>query len=209
MEAAGEVMKAKLGTVCMALGLSLIAAALGLLLYNQNEANQAGEASAQLMELLEEQLETVPERPGELEVPREVLTAEELEMTEFVIDGHAYIGYISIPALELELPILSQWDMDKLQIAPCRYYGTLKGNDLVLMAHNYDKHFGRLDKLADGDAVYFKDMDGVVTAYTVTGQDILDPDAVEEMTAGEFDLTLFTCTYGGENRVTVYCDRAK
>lgn len=202
-------MKAKLGTVCMALGLSLIAAALGLLLYNQNEANRAGEASAQLMELLEEQLETVPERPGELEVPREVLTAEELEMTEFVIDGHAYIGYISIPALELELPILSQWDMDKLQIAPCRYYGTLKGNDLVLMAHNYEKHFGRLDELADGDAVYFKDMDGVVTAYTVTGQDILDPDAVEEMTAGEFDLTLFTCTYGGENRVTVYCDRAK
>ena len=25
---------------------------------------------------------------------------------------------------------------------------------------------------------------------------------------GDFDLTLFTCTYGGESRVTIYCDKA-
>jgi hypothetical protein len=36
----------------------------------------------------------------------------------------------------------------------------------------------------------------------------LDPYAVEEMTSGEFDLPLFTCTYGGKSRVTVYCDKA-
>ena len=37
--------------------------------------------------------------------------------------------------------------------------------------------------------------------------DILDHTAVEDMISGEYDLTLFTCTYGGENRVTVRCDR--
>ena len=37
--------------------------------------------------------------------------------------------------------------------------------------------------------------------------EILQPTAVEEMTAGEFDLTLFTCTYGGKSRVTVRYDR--
>ena len=51
-------------------------------------------------------------------------------------------------------------------------------------------------------------MDGVVTNYEVVGLDVLVPTAVEEMTAGDFDLTLFTCTYGGQSRVAVYCDRA-
>ena len=75
------------------------------------------------------------------------------------------------------------------------------------MAHNYASHFGGLSELSEGDNVFFTDMDGIVTMYEVVAQDILDPYAVEEMTSGEFDLTLFTCTYGGQSRVTVYCDR--
>ena len=75
------------------------------------------------------------------------------------------------------------------------------------MAHNYDKHFVNIDQLELGDAVLFTDMDGVTTGYEVVAVDILAPSAVEEMTSGAFDLTLFTCTYGGQNRVTVYCDR--
>lgn len=33
--------------------------------------------------------------------------------------------------------------------------------------------------------------------------------AVEEMRAGEWDLTLFTCTYDGRARVTVRCIRTE
>ena len=50
-------------------------------------------------------------------------------------------------------------------------------------------------------------MDGVTTRYKVVAMDILEPTAVDVMTAGEFDLTLFTCTYSGQSRVTVYCDK--
>ena len=50
-------------------------------------------------------------------------------------------------------------------------------------------------------------MDGVTITYKVVAKDILDPTAVEEMTEGTYDLTLFTCTYGGQSRVTVFCDR--
>ena len=75
------------------------------------------------------------------------------------------------------------------------------------MAHNYNSHFGRISKLNIGDTVYFTDMDGQIVEYQVMGKDILPPDAVEEMTAGNFDLTLFTCTYGGGSRITVYCDQ--
>jgi sortase A len=34
----------------------------------------------------------------------------------------------------------------------------------------------------------------------------LEPTAVEEMTNSGYALTLFTCTYGGQSRVTVRCD---
>ena len=33
----------------------------------------------------------------------------------------------------------------------------------------------------------------------------LAPTAVDEMTGGDWDLTLFTCTYSGQARVTVRC----
>ena len=78
---------------------------------------------------------------------------------------------------------------------------------MVLMAHNYVHHFQGLSKLEIGDDVYFMDMDGNEIHYEVVGKDILEATAVEEMTAGDFNLTLFSCTYGGFARVTIYCDR--
>ena len=58
-----------------------------------------------------------------------------------------------------------------------------------------------------GDPVYFTDMDGVTTAYEVAEVDTLSATAVEEMTGSGFDLTLFTCNYSGQARVTVRCNR--
>ena len=50
-------------------------------------------------------------------------------------------------------------------------------------------------------------MNAVTFTYEVMAVDVLDPYATEEMVSGEYDLTLFTCTYGGASRVTVRCDR--
>ena len=44
--------------------------------------------------------------------------------------------------------------------------------------------------------------------YEVIELETLSPFAIEEMTGGNWDLTLFTCTYGGKSRVTVRCTRA-
>lgn len=200
-------MRHKLGIICITLGTALILSALALFLYNRRQDNAAGEASVNLLPQLLEQIRE-GERAPESDAPTNGPSLEEaFTMKEVVIDGYAYIGYLTIPALELELPILSSWDSKRLQIAPCRYTGTLKEGNLVLMAHNFKKHFGRLSQLTEGDSISFMDMDGTVTYYSVAAFDILDPYAVEEMTAGEYDLTLFTCTYGGQSRVTVYCDR--
>ena len=139
----------------------------------------------------------------------ELLPPSAFEMTRVEIGGYDYIGYLSIPALELELPIMADWDYGQLQIAPCRYHGSVNGRDLVLMAHNYNSHFGRISQLELLDELTFTNMDGKEITYQVVGKDILDPTAVEEMTSGDFDLTLFTCTYGGGSRITVYCERVK
>ena len=77
----------------------------------------------------------------------------------------------------------------------------------VMRAYGESAH-RRLAELAEGDSVVFTDMDGIATVYQVVAQDVLSATAVEEMTAGVFDLTLFTCTYGGKSRMTVYCDIA-
>ena len=198
----------------MLLGTALIFGALSLFIYNYHEATEAEMVSMnllpQLMEVIEdnEKAATQPETYVQpVGTPIEFLDPSAFEMTEVEIDGYAYIGYLSIPSLNLELPIMADWDDTRLEIAPCRYTGSVRGEDLVLMAHNYATLFGGLSKLSEGDSVIFTDMDGVRTEYQVVGQDILEPSAVEEMTSGDFDLTLFTCTYGGKSRVTVYCDR--
>lgn len=208
-------MRNKFGILFMVLGAALLVGALSLFLYNQNEDNVAGQAVAELMPQLVERIQEEQEQitdeevilPEDPAIPDELVDPSTFVMTEVEIDGHNYIGYLSIPSLELELPIMADWNYKKLNIAPCRYTGTVKGEDLVLMAHNYKRHFGKLSELAEGDLVVFTDMDGEVTQYEVVAQDILMPTAVEEMTSGEFDLTLFTCTYGGRSRVTVYCDK--
>ena len=128
-------------------------------------------------------------------------------MTVVPIEGQDYLGFIGIPALGLELPVMADWDYEKLKIAPCRYSGSVFTDDFVVMAHNYKKHFGRLSQLVSGDTVTFTDMEGKTVYYEVVSAEVLPKTAVEEMTSGDFEFTLFTCTYTGESRVAVRCDR--
>lgn len=172
---------------------------LSLFLWNWNENRKAGAAVTEILPQITEAI------GDETDVPDPYDT----EMTEVEIDGYYYIGNLSIPALNLKLPVMADWSYPQLRIAPCRYYGSTKTDDLVIAAHNYSYHFGTIKNLAVGDKVYFMDMDGIVSAYEVIEIDTLSPTAVEEMTDAGFDLTLFTCTYGGQSRVTVRCERTE
>ena len=50
-------------------------------------------------------------------------------------------------------------------------------------------------------------MDGNVFTYRMVEQETLPPTAMDAMESGEWDLTLFTCTMGGQSRVTVRFER--
>ena len=208
-------MRSKAGVLCIVAGVLLMLSALGFYFFNQKEDAQAQTAVRQVIPQLVERIQESTEVEfgsgqeafSQLQIPTELLTEEDKAMTEVEIDGYLYIGYVSIPALELDLPIMSSWSYPQLSISPCRYTGSVRGEDLVLMGHNYVSHFGKLSNLQLGDVVRFTDMDGAVIEYAVVGKDLLPAAAVEEMTSGDFDLTLFTCNYSGKSRVTIYCDR--
>lgn len=181
-------------------GLLLIAAALFLTGYNLFDQMRAQRSAAQAAAQLAEWLP----QAGEAAVP-DYLMAPEMEMPVETIDGVDYVGVLRIPSLALELPVISQWSYPLLKIAPCRYSGSAYQNNLVLCAHNYASHFGNLKNLHIGDAVTFTDMDGNLFTYQVAELETLPPQATEEMENGDWDLTLFTCTVGGQSRVTVRC----
>ena len=186
----------------MILGTALVLAALSLFFWNRWEDRQAGEVAGDILLRIIEKIQQ-PDDDGEPSYPDPYDPA----MTELEIDGYAYIGCLSIPAIELELPVMSEWDYTRLKIAPCRYTGSVKTNDFVIAGHNYTRHFGPLSDLSPGDQVLFTDMDGKVWVYQVAAVEVLAPTAVEDMTASGYDLTLFTCTYGGTSRATVRCER--
>ena len=207
-------MRSKVGILCMLIGTALVLGSLSLFLRNEKESDDAQVFAEKVMPVIQDEiihsLQTVPTQPnGSENTPVELLRPEDLIMTEKMINGYPYIGYLTVPELNLELPVMSNWNSQRLTISPCRFTGTVKGKDLVIMAHNYKSHFGKLSTLSEGSEVRFVDMDGVVWNYEVVALDVLAAEAVEEMTAGEYDLTLFTCTTNRTHRVTVRCNQVK
>ena len=177
-------------------GLLLLAAALCLTLWNLEESRAAETAARQTL--------TVLETP-QPEIQQAKMPAPEAEMPTKEIDGNLYVGTLEIPALEVKLPVISEWDYTRLKIAPCRYKGSAYRGDLIIAAHNYQSHFGGLHRLKAGDSVIFTDAAGNRFTYAVSQTEQLSGAAIEEMEAGDWDLTLFTCTVGGAARVTVRC----
>lgn len=192
------------GKVLVLFGLLLMLA--GLLWYAAMLGESAHAASA--VEMLVPQVQQIiSEIPVKQENTEEPIREQEA-MTEKLIDGIGYVGVLEIPALSLELPIISSWSAEHGKIAPCRYFGSVYQDDLILCAHNYDSHFGKLKLLTAGDAVAFTDMDGNEYFYQVQESLTLDGANVEGIREGDWDLTLFTCTSGGKKRYIVRCRKA-
>lgn len=195
----------KISGILMSVGLLLIVAALALTCYNYYDERRAESNITEILSHMTSD-EVVTPATQENQVPDYVLNPD-MKMPETEIDGHNYIGVVSIPKLNVTLPVMSELSNAKLKIAPCRYKGSAYSDDMILAAHNYRKHFGSLKMLEEGDKVFFTDTDNNVFTYEVKQVETLGSYAVEEMQSGEWDLTLFTCTIGGRSRVTVRCNK--
>lgn len=205
------------GLLLITIGLLLIAAALFLVSYNLYDELRAEQSARQAVTQLDAYLpaEAAPEAPSDSTGDQEPLVSDErtaipdyvlspnMEMPVETINGIDFTGVLRIPALELELPIISEWNYPNLKTAPCRYSGSAYLNNLIICGHNYTSHFGTLKNLWEGDIATFTDMDGNVFTYKMVERETLLPTSIDAMESGEWDLTLFTCTVGGQSRVTI------
>ena len=198
-------MKRKIGNVLMTLGTLLILAALCLTIYNIWESQKSDQNSSEILAQLEDEMEDEDEDQDQ-DIPIYQLYPD-MEMPVYEVDGIAYIGVLEIPVLGLKLPVASEWSYPNLRSSPCRYQGSVYQDNMIIAGHNYNRHFGRLKDLGIGDEIRFTDADGNIFDYQVADLESLPGTAVEEMEAGEWDMTLFTCTYGGKSRVTIRCRR--
>lgn len=200
-------MKRRAGMICMILGAVLIGAALSLFLYNEWDSARAEERAEQVLEQMQKQTED----DAEEETEDENISGEETERTEqenaladtddfgkeiISIDGNDYIGWISIPSISLELPVMAQWSEEGLKTAPGRYAGSPSEDNLVIAGHNYRRHFSPIKWLEPGTEISFTDAEERVRYYEIEETEELLPDQVEAMITktekDTWDLTLFT-----------------
>ena len=191
-------MRRKQGRRLMLTGLVLIISALFLLVYNIVQDQQAGQAASLALEGVKREILESGNPQGMLD------KANKKEETIRYIDGYPYLGYLNIPSLEMEWPIISDWSYEALRLTPNRHFGSYITGDMVLAGHNNMMHFGRLVELDIGDLILFTDMDGDVYFYKVNMIDNLDPSQSQVIADSGSNLTLYTCTYSRYKRVTIF-----
>jgi len=130
-----------------------------------------------------------------------------IEMPGEKVNGHEYIGTLSIPSLGLKVPVQRNWSYENLSVSPCRYSGSAYAGNLAIIAHTY--HFGKLSSLALDATITFTDMENNVFRYVVREKNTISPNDANEIAHSGYDLTLVTCTLSGTKRVAVYCERVK
>jgi len=198
-------------------GMLMILSAAGICVWNAGEDRRAGEYAGQMLADLKK---TIPEEP-QVSLPYEPLTGKDAVLPEIIpakasesenlsAEQPDYCGYISIPAIGIELPVRQNWSEAELKLSPCRYSGSLDTNDLIIAAHNYRSQFGKLRSLSPGDLIEMTDLYGGKHRFTVSEIEIVEGDHIEQMMQGggeQWSLTLFTCTLNGQSRVTVRAER--
>ncbi|MDO4804327.1 MAG: sortase, partial [Lachnospiraceae bacterium] len=221
--------KKRKGGKLILIGVLAIASALGLVLFNLWDSNRAAKASneivAQLDAVIPEErhlpsgpvIEEAPTREEEEQQKKEKEKVPPMPTIE--VDGYFYIGELDIPDLGLHLPVMAEWDLDRLKVSPCHYSGSYYTDDLVILAHNYLRHFSLIKWIDIGAKIYFTNVEGVVYEYEVSNRTTLEPQQVTEMIANQnnsndedaedWDLTLFTCNTGGATRCAVRCIRVE
>ena len=224
----------KKGGFAIVFGLLLLCGALSLTGYNYWDGIRAERASALIQEKLDDVLKDMDlaaapmgKKDNSGEVDERVLLPDSVsignaykvpEMPVITIDGYDYIGTLEIPSLNLRLPVMDHWDYERLKISPCRYSGSYFTGDLVICAHNYQRHFSPVKTMDLNESVYFITADKVVYEYIVSNRQTVQPTAIEEMIDNrknsrqkgeeeDWDLTLFTCNTGGQTRCAVRCVR--
>ncbi len=189
------------------LGLGLILGGARLWLRNREESELAGQSAEQIGLQLAQQIQLQARKGLEPLPPNAALLDQVPEMPTLEVEDSPYLGILEIPDLSLRLPVLAEYSDAGLNLAPCRYSGSVYTGDLVICGHNYASFFDSLLSIPLGTEVLFTDCSGRQWRYTVANRETLEPNEVEKMIqpSQDWSLTIFTCHFGGRTRCAVRC----
>lgn len=179
--------------VFICFGLFCLTCSIGLTGYNLYENHCASKNAAAVIRKLSETIEDI-----HIDVtPKQMQTVN--------INGYEYIGTLNISLLDLKTPILSETTSQLLDVAPCCYSGSFLEDNLVIGGHNYRSLFGKLHHSEVGMEVNFYDVYDKCYTYQIAKIEILNPNSIDDLIHSQYDLSIYTCTNDGRNRIVVRC----
>lgn len=198
------------GLACIAAGLLSLGAAGLLFLRNERLELAAQAVNSGILPRLESALLKAQENTedsAENGVQKGLFDG--MQEPSIEIDGRRYLGILTIPSLQLQLPVLADCTEENLKLGPCRYAGTVADHNMIIAGHNYRRQLSPIKQLQPGAVISFLDVAGNETVYEVSERALIGGLETEEMYAGEWDLTVFTCNLGGKSRVTLRCSKTE
>ena len=152
--------KAKTSYVILALGIILIAAAVGLYgvrtVSSHIAASHARDVMTEMSRLIPQYADDDPKASGEMGTP----------LPQIEIDGTSFIGYLEFKQQEAKIPVAAD-DYDGKEFAS-RAGGWPSSGPFMISGRDNDGAMGILDEIKPGDDITFVDVNGTRRTYTVT-----------------------------------------
>ena len=155
------------------------------------------------------------EEPTDEEVPiveLQTTTTTNAIDSEVTANGVSYQteAILNYPKLGINYPVLSEESEDLLKVSLCKYWGPNpnKVGNYCIVGHNYlsGKMFGKLSGAAVGDEINLTDLNNNTVTYVVYNRYVVEPTDVSctsQLTNGQREITLITCTNYGKQRLVV------
>lgn len=189
-------------------GLLLVALGGFFLVKNVADDKNAAKNSAAILETLQLRTETDQNPQGITLLPESPPQGQ--EVTKGLEEA---VGVLELPTLSLTLPILKECSYPLLELAPCQYQDSQwqeEGDQRIAIAgHSWASQFGKLSTLSPGDQIRYTPLQQETATYTATQCLTLAGNDQEAFWSGDWDLTLFTCTFDGSQRILVRFEKTE
>lgn len=202
-------MKISRSGVLIALGIVLLLSSAVLETVNMSTDRRAREKSELIVSELRERITDVPADSSFPDISDNYDNNADEEVREdfITVDDDRYCGILTIPAIGAELPVSYDYSYEQMSESLCRYCGSLETDDMIICGHNYRSFLQKLDRVNEGDSIFFTDHRGVSYEYAVNEIQLIGGYELRELLEGgsDWDLSLFTCNYSGYYRYVLRC----
>lgn len=155
----------------------------------------------------------IEDEEEEEEIIEPQITANKPSTTEYTTEkgvNYTVEAIVRIPRLAINYPVIADTSEELLKISVNKYWGPAPNEigNYCIVGHNYKskKMFGRLSEAVNGDIVELEDVNGNVVKYSVYDRYTVEPTdtkCTSQLTGGNREVTLITCTNYGKQRLVV------